>query len=110
MRTRRPARSPLYVKIQFAFTDHSITVWAGGHSAPAVLRTDRTACNTRPGTVPLPEALAESDSSPGRARAGQPHLSLSPTPTCRLYLVSIIDTVSREGILVVSLTLVLEVP
>lgn len=37
-----------------------------------------------------------------------PH-SLSPH-MCRLYLVSIIDAVSREGILVVSFALVLEVP
>ena len=29
MRTRRPAASPLYPKIRFAFTDHPITVWAG---------------------------------------------------------------------------------
>lgn len=29
MRPRRPAASPLYPKIRFAFTDHPITVWAG---------------------------------------------------------------------------------
>ena len=29
MRTRQPSASPLYPKLRFAFTDHSITVWAG---------------------------------------------------------------------------------
>ena len=35
------------------------------HSALAVLRTDRTACRTRPGAGTLRQAFAESDYSPG---------------------------------------------
>ncbi len=31
MRPRQALASPLYPKIRFTFTDHPVTVWAGGY-------------------------------------------------------------------------------
>lgn len=82
MRGPRPPASPLYPKIRFAFTDHPITVWAGG----ILLRLYFELIGVRAGVAPLlaPFAKRSNNQIPADSRRRRaPGLVVWARPGCR---------------------------